>query len=181
MIDGYRYAVQLLFDSPSERVIESAIDDLRSLGLVNPTFIGPKYQPHLSLAVFREMDKAFAAQLIELLAREFTAFELQFTHLQTFSAEVEVLSLGLDINDKLRDIHRRLHQLFQGRPESCWEYYLPNKWIPHCGLLVDTDKENIQLGRHHLQQGNLPCVLARRICMTGFTEQLCHELTKLPE
>jgi 2'-5' RNA ligase len=172
MIDGYRYAVQLLFDGPSERLIKSMIDELRSLGLVNESFVKPTYQPHLSLAAFREMDQVFAEDAVDRLASEFTPFELQFTHLQTFSAEVEAVCLGIHVTPGLRSIHQGTHQLFAGRPEASWHYYLSDAWTPHCGLLIDTDKSKIAAGVRHLEGRDLPCLVAETVCMTGFKEKI---------
>lgn len=171
-IDDYKHSIQLFFDDESENLISSYINELRSNGLLNENLIKERYKPHISLAVYRALEAEYAERVLQTLATRFTQFELRFSHFGIFSAELKVLYLGPTFSPALRDIHCSLHTQYRERPERCWEYYLPDNWIPHCGLMVDKESDNITQGLRLLMSKTLPQVTVTSVAATGFPQRI---------
>ncbi len=175
-VADYKYSIQLSFDEESENLISSYINEFRSNGLLNANFINERYKPHISLAVYRELEAEYSERVLQTLAARFTQFELKFSHFGIFSAELKVLYLGPTFSTALRDIHCSLHTQYRERPEKCWEYYLPDNWIPHCGLMIDRESGNITQGLCLLMSRTLPQVTVTSVAATGFPQRISYIL-----
>jgi 2'-5' RNA ligase len=100
-------------------------------------FINAQYRPHISLAVYPELEQEYSEKVLQILAARFAQFRLNFSHIGIFNAELKALYFGPTFSAELRDIHHVLHTLYRERPEKCWHYYLPDNWVPHCGVMID--------------------------------------------
>lgn len=173
---GYKYSIQLLFDEASENLVLSYINEFRAQGLLNADFIDDHYKPHISLAVYRELPQEYTAQVLQLVATRCAQFRLNFSHIGIFSAELKALYLGPTFSTALRDIHSLLHMHYRERPEKCWDYYLPDNWVPHCGVMLDNESDNIIQGLHLLMSKSLPQVKIISIVATGFSQPISYAL-----
>ena len=175
-VSEYKYAIKLFFDEDSENLVLAYINELRSKGLLNANFIHEQYQPHISLAVYPELEQEYAEKVLQILAARFAQFRLHFSHIGIFNAELKALYLGPTFSAALRDIHHVLHTLYRERPEKCWHYYLPDNWVPHCGVMIDKDFNNITKGLNLLITKTLPQVRVTSIAATGFAQQISYIL-----
>jgi 2'-5' RNA ligase len=175
-IDEYKYSIQLFFDEDSENLISAYNKELRSKGLLNADFIDERYRPHISLAVYRELEQEYSEKALQILADRFTQFQLNFSHIGIFNVELKVLYLGPTFSTTLRNLHRSLHTLYVERPEKCWDYYLPDNWVPHCGVMIDTEFTSITQGLGVLMSKTLPQVRVTSIAATGFAKRILYLL-----
>lgn len=173
-IGDYKHSIQLFFDDESENLISSYINEFRSNSLLNEDFINERYKPHISLAVYRELEAEYSDRVLQKLVARFTQFQLKFSHIGIFSAELKVLYLGPTFSTALRDIHCLLHAQYRERPEICWDYYLTDNWVPHCGIMIDKKSENITQGMRLLMSKTLPQVRVTSLAVTGFPQKISY-------
>ena len=166
----YRYSIQLFFDHDTEKAVTSIINRLRDAGVVNGKFVGEHYRPHVSLAVYKSLDQAHARHATQVVATQFAPFRLTVSHIGVFNEEVKALYLGPVVTAGLRALHVALHKHYSGRPEVCWNYYLPDHWTPHCGLLIDTSEGPIVEGVRLLMGTRLPDLVVESIAAVGFPD-----------
>lgn len=163
----YRYALQLLLDPATEDSIGEFIETLRVRGLVNGRYIPSHYQPHLSLAVFKEMDESYGRRILPLLAEGELPIPLNFVSLGVFRGRRKVLYLGPVFSSRLWSLHVKVLEHFDNRPEQNWELYNRDVWVPHCALLIDEEWEPIyeamKLAVHFKPEG----AMADRLVLAG--------------
>ena len=175
----WRHAIQLFFDTDSEAAICGLIDRFRSDGLVNPLFISANYRPHITLSVYRELDQEFAKAATQTMSNLCTCFGFRFSYVGFFNADIKALFLGPTVSPELRAAHGAIHQLFADQPEKCWDLYLPNLWVPHCGVLIDDEPGNLLAGAACLFDQQLPQARVTSVAITGFRD--LHEFPLKPD
>ena len=106
-------------------------------------------------------------------------FPIEFSHYGIFNGDINVLYLGPTINQNLLGIHQLLHSTFSGIRESCWNLYLPFRWVPHCAIMIDNNSETIHMGLKELLQHRLFEVNVKFIAAVGYKENTYYELLSM--
>jgi len=78
------------------------------------------------------------------------------------------------------DLHRELHASYGGRPERSWDLYEPERWVPHCGLLIDDDPFPVETGFGWLAAAELPAGRLESLGVTGFGATIEFPLGTVP-
>jgi len=126
------FAIQLFVDPVSDRIVRSLWEEIASAGLFAMRDSGNR--PHVSLAIYRELDVALCANLLEVFATTHAPFALTFASLGMFHEEQTVVFLAPVASVALLDLHKEVHMLLQGTGAFPALYYLPGRWTPHCAL-----------------------------------------------
>lgn len=132
------FAVELYFDSQTERALRDLRKILTEAG-VQPVLDEIGDRPHISLAVFSQVDPD--ELLIELkdFAREVDVMPITLSAIGSFPTADAVLFLAPAITQELMDVHWDLHQLIGDLKLHPHAYYMPDRWVPH-----STIAQNIQ-------------------------------------
>lgn len=168
------YALALFFDSVSEKPIRELWKLLAESG-VSSSMLDADIRPHLSLAVFDEIDIERTKIKLERFSRTIHPFELTLSTLGTFPGETFILLLGVSASRTLNSVHQRIHRYFREYADRSWWIYREKLWVPHCTLAMDIDKKRICEGFELCLNASLP--LNVRICEIGLAEVLpAHQL-----
>ena len=170
-IDSYKYSIQLFFDKASENNLVLLIDEFRSKNLINHRYVGDRFIPHISLSCYRDLDQNYADDIVKKISSSYSPFDVSFSYIGIFNEEIKVLFLGPIITKSLRNIHRYLNDFYIDHDRVCWDYYLPDKWVPHCGIIVDDEPGKIQEGLKLIMDRKLPTVRVENIAVVGFKEK----------
>ena len=126
------FAIQLFVDPVSDSIVRSLWEEIASAGLFAMRDSGNR--PHVSLAIYRELDVAFCANLLDVFAATHAPFALTIASLGMFHEEQTVVFLAPVASVALLDLHMEVHMLLQGTGAFPAPYYLPVHWTPHCAL-----------------------------------------------
>lgn len=162
-------AVELYFDPETEREIRAIRDRLCASDSTLENASGVvEYRPHVSLAVFDDVDLLPIVTLLEEFAEFVAQFPVAFTSFGFFPGEAVVLYLAPPPTTQLIEVHRALHDQLTLRNIPCMEYYRPGKWHPHCTLHMNMDSQSFQsaLARSVLE----PLKLSGSVCEIGLVE-----------
>lgn len=132
------FAVQLFFDSTSERVIRSAWNELANEGISSYMHESGN-RPHLSLAFYDELNITACVSRLKLFAEMFSPFALNISSLGIFPTGKVFMFLVPTVTQKLLDIHAYIHQLLEDTGKVSLTNYVPGYWNPHCTLALDID------------------------------------------
>jgi 2'-5' RNA ligase len=91
--------------------------------------------PHVSLAIWQELDVERAALMVAALAVETTPVPLTFTEIRAFDTEVVYLAPAPSV--RLGDLQARVQARIGPLGSGGWPHYAPAAWVPHCTLAMD--------------------------------------------
>jgi 2'-5' RNA ligase len=138
------YAVELYFDHQMEDEIHAFRESIYRLG-INPVLGKMKDRPHVSLAVFDEVDPNKLIQITSLFAKKAYQFPVQLEAIGMFPTPSNIVYLFPIPTIALLTLHRDFHQHLKKEKVNSSHYYLPGKWVPHCTLEFELSDEQFDL------------------------------------
>jgi 2'-5' RNA ligase len=130
------FAVELYFDANTEKSIFAFRDGFYNEG-IKPVLGSLGDRPHISLAVFAEIDQACLKDLTQEFAAKLSGFPVELSAIGTFPTQDNVLFLIPVPTIKLLEVHRDFHRQLKCAAIRSSSYYHPGKWIPHCTIELD--------------------------------------------
>ncbi len=130
------YAITLGFDAAAEAQIKAIWRANRMLGF--PQRPMDDTQPHLTLAMFEDLDLPVLAPLLHTFARDQAALRINFESVAHFPGSEGVVFAAAVMTRALMDLHRRMFMLVQPHASGCKAFYVPDQWVPHCTLAMWT-------------------------------------------
>ncbi len=130
------FAVELYFDATTEKSIFGFRNAFYNEG-IKPVLGSLDDRPHISLAVFAEIDQACLLGLTQEFAEKLTRFPVELSAIGTFPTQDNVLFLIPVPTIKLLEVHRDFHKQLKCAHIRSSSYYHPGKWIPHCTIEIE--------------------------------------------
>lgn len=132
------FAVQLYFDSLSSSKIEELWQE------VNSPLLKAGSRPHLSLAVFDEIEKEKMIAGVQKFSEQEQQFEVKFSSVGTFPTDRGVVYIAPVVSSQLLAIHQRFHQQIAPCWGNCYDYYKSASWVPHCTIREELHGEELR-------------------------------------
>jgi 2'-5' RNA ligase len=134
------YAVELYFDSQTEKNVWNLRHILIEQGISSTLGkLGDK--PHISLAVFSDVDCDSLISLTEQYASKIKPFDFQLNSIDIFPTDENVLFLSPVITNQLLKYHRDFHHRLAESKLTSSLYYIPANWTPHCTVEMNIPNE----------------------------------------
>ena len=130
------FAVELYFDHETELAIRGFREKIYAAG-VDPVIGKLGDRPHVSLAVFSDIDLPCVKKATEEFAALNAPFTVTLSALGTFPTADNVLFLAPVPTSHLLLLHRKFHQLLKCNHQHSSSYYHPQKWVPHCTIELE--------------------------------------------
>ena len=127
------FAVELYFDAKTEKSIFAFRDAFYKEG-ITPVLGSLGDRPHISLAVFAEIDQACLLDLTQEFAAKMSGFPVELSAIGTFPTPDNVLFLIPVPTIRLLKTHREFHEQLKCSAIRSSSYYHPGKWVPHCTI-----------------------------------------------
>ena len=138
------YAVELYFDRETEHRILAFRDSIYQLGL-NPVLGKMGDRPHISLAVFTEVDKQQLITITSDFAKTQRGFNVQLDAVGMFATPSNVVYLAPTPTVQLLEIHQAFHHLLCKEKINSSHYYFIEKWMPHCTIEFELPDDQFDL------------------------------------
>ena len=161
------YAVVLYPDQETQERIRGIWSELARCGISDHMLIS-HWRPHISLAVFNELDVPDAEEKLRALAADTPSFPVLSSSIGIFPGEQNVLFLSLVVSDDLIRIHRQLHELVRAHRDQEREFYLEDRWVPHCTLAERLPQSLV--GRATEVCARMPMPIAAEVIEVGLVE-----------
>ncbi len=153
------YAVVLYLDAQASHPIRQAIQEL-ALKDVAPYMEAHSVQPHVTLAIYDNLDCQLCERKIARAARIMRGLTLNFAYLGVFHSESVVVYLGATPTQELLAIQKRVHGILNSIASNPWDLYLPGKWIPHCSLAIELSPRKLQKAMQVCMEIALPLTIS---------------------
>lgn len=125
------YAVELVLDKADAEPIQ------RLFELTNSIMLELEAEPHVSLAVFEEVDTARLFSLVDDFAKERQPLNLRFSSIGVFPGEENVVFLAPVVTEELLRLHADFYDRLGTAGLKCDPYYQPGAWVPHCTITMN--------------------------------------------
>lgn len=129
-----QYAVELYFDPQTEQKL-MALSRRIAEENISTKFLEWKTRPHLTLACFSDVDEKECAQRLEAFAEGHTAMPAWLGSVGMFTDSKTIFAAPI-MTSVMYQFQRELHECMQGFDTKGWEWYLPQRWAPHCTLAL---------------------------------------------
>ena len=135
-----QYAVELYFDKATETTIFSLAEKIADAG-ISTKFLDWKTRPHLTLGCFNDVDEEKCMERLKAFAEAHKAMPAYIGSVGMFP-DTKTIFLSPVMNRGMYRLQRELHDCMAGFDAKGWEWYLPERWVPHCTIaLTGEDRE----------------------------------------
>ena len=146
------YAVECYLDDAASETINA----LRTLFKKNKITIDEGTSPHISLAIYDEIDPELFSERIKDFSEVFSSFSFNFMNFGIFPTMESVLFMAPKVSDELLFFHSEFHKQFKPFSRNLSEYYSPEYWVPHCTIGIYLNKKQIRKAIGLLREIELP-------------------------
>ena len=146
------YAVELALDDASAAIVRELWRRVADAGF--PFMAESGAHPHVSLAIWDDVDRAAITRRLHDFARDTTPIDVVLAAVASFPT-TGVLFLALEEHRGLREIQRRCHAMLAPHGRAAWPHYAPDVWVPHCTLGMDLS-EALPRVRAQVEPARLP-------------------------
>ena len=136
------FAVELYFDERTEKALRDLRKVLSDAG-IQPVLDEIGDRPHISLAVFSQVDVDELLEELETFAGETRQMPITLSAIGAFASAEAVLFLTPAITQELMDVHWDFHQMLGDLKMHPHAYYQPDRWVPHSTIAQNVQEEMV--------------------------------------
>lgn len=129
------YAVVLYLDKETERKIMGLVQKLADNKL-STKFLEYKVRPHVTLAMFHDVDENRCAELLKEFAGERKALPAFLDSVGMFN-DTKAVFINPTMTRNMYQFHSALHEVLKEFDTRGFEWYLPDGWVPHCAVAMN--------------------------------------------
>jgi 2'-5' RNA ligase len=131
------YAVEAYFDTAATK------DVLARCQAIDSSILSLGAMPHISLSLHDEVDLPLMERIIQDFAQRQRVIKLNMETIASFMTDECVLYLAPTITASLLAMHADFHRRLRDNGIQSNEYYLPDRWVPHCTLDFEISREDL--------------------------------------
>ena len=129
-----QYAIELYFDAETERKMMALSQKIADEG-ISTKFLEWKTRPHLTLACFSDVDETECAKRLRRFVETHGRLPAWLGSVGVFTDSKTIFAAPI-MTSAMYCFQRELHQCMQGFDTKGWEWYLPERWAPHCTIAL---------------------------------------------
>lgn len=137
-----QYAIELYFDKDTERKLCYLANRVAEEKL-STKFLEWKSRPHLTLACFNDVQEAKCIRQLEHFAKAHEPMPAYIGSIGMFNDSRTIFASPV-MNEGMFRFQRELYECLRDFDATGWEWYRPDRWVPHCTLaLTKEDDETV--------------------------------------
>lgn len=137
-----QYAIELYYDKETEDKLYALSKRVADEKL-STKFLEWKTRPHLTLACFNDVDEEKCITQLKEFAKSHMQMPAYIASVGMFTDTKTIFASPM-MNDEMYQFQRELHECLHDFDTKGWEWYHPNRWMPHCTLaLTKEDSEDV--------------------------------------
>ena len=132
-----QYAIELYFDEKTEQELMRLVQLVANEGL-STKFLEWKTRPHLTLACFNDVDEEKCTALLKEFAKKHGPLPAYMGSVGMFNDTRTIFASPI-MTAGMYQFQRELHEWLNDFDAKGWEWYQPDRWVPHCTLALTKD------------------------------------------
>lgn len=138
------YTVEICFDKKSDKKIRELWNIIARKNISNFMLVN-NMTPHITLTVFNDIEHKLVNDKLKKFTKEIKPFKIVFSHIGSFPSNngQGVVFLSPTVTIELLRFHKKFHKYFTDYQDGQEEYYLPDKWVPHCTLALNISQDKV--------------------------------------
>ena len=135
-----QYAIELYYDKETEKKL---FDLARRIAdeKISTKFLEWKTRPHLTLACFNDVDEVRCIQQLRDFSRSHKVMPAYIGSVGMFN-DTKTIFVSPIMNSDMYQFQRELHECLKDFDTNGWEWYTPNRWVPHCTIALTSEDES---------------------------------------
>ena len=132
-----QYAIELFFDEEMEKKLFRYSERIAEEKL-STKYLEWKTRPHITLACFNDVDEQVCIQRLKLFAEKQPILPAYIGSLGMLTDTKTIFASPI-MTSAMYQMQRELHDSLRDFDTRGWEWYLPDRWVPHCGIALMKD------------------------------------------
>lgn len=133
------YAIEMYFDKETEDKIMSLAQKIADNKL-STKFLEWKTRPHVTLAVFNELDENKCIELLKEFTNKRKVLPAFLDSVGMFN-DTKTIFLNPTMTKNMYQLQSDLYDTMKEFDTQGWEWYLPDGWVPHCTIALNSEDE----------------------------------------
>ena len=129
-----QYAIELYYDPATEQNLFQLAERVAEEKL-SRKFLEWKTRPHLTLACFNDVDEQACMARLKAFAKTRKTIPAKIDSVGMFN-DTKAIFVSPVMNEGMYRLQRELHACLSGFDTTGWEWYCPDRWVPHCTLAL---------------------------------------------
>ena len=134
-----QYAIELYYDHETERQLYHLAQRVAEEGL-STKFLEWKTRPHLTLACFNDVDEEKCIPLLRQFAGSHRRMPAYIGSVGMFP-DTKTIFVSPIMTAAMYQMQRELHECLACFDTKGWEWYCPDRWVPHCTVALTRDDD----------------------------------------
>ncbi len=134
-----QYAIELYFDKESEQNLVNLAQSVADRKL-STKFLEWKTRPHLTLTCFNDVDEQKCIGKLTEFARSHKQLPAYLGSVGMFTDTKTIFASPI-MNDGMYQFQRELCEHLKDFDAAGYEWYRPNRWVPHCTLALTKEDD----------------------------------------
>ena len=134
-----QYAIELYYDKETEKKLFDIAQKIAD-EKISTRFLEWKTRPHLTLACFNDVDEAYCIKKLKDFAENHKIMPAYIGSVGMFN-DTKTIFVSPVMNSGMYQFQRELHENLKEFDTTGWEWYCPDRWVPHCTIALTNDDE----------------------------------------
>lgn len=135
-----QYAIELYYDRETEKKLFHLAQRVAEEKL-STKFLEWKTRPHLTLACFNDVDEQRCIGQLKDFAQNHKGMPAYIGSVGMFNDTKTIFASPVMTKSMYR-LQAEVHEHFKGYDTTGWEWYCPDRWVPHCTLALTREDED---------------------------------------
>ncbi|MCH5266207.1 MAG: 2'-5' RNA ligase family protein [Lachnospiraceae bacterium] len=135
-----QYAIELYYDRETEKKLSYLAQRVADEKL-STKFLEWKTRPHLTLACFNDVDEKKCMDQLKKFAQNHNVVPAYIGSIGMFNDTKTIFASPI-MNRSMYQLQAELHECLSDYDTTGWEWYCPDRWVPHCTLALTGEDED---------------------------------------
>lgn len=134
-----QYAIELFFDKGTEDKLFHLAKRV-AYERISTKYLEWKTRPHVTLACFNDVNEELCIEKLKSFVKNHKVIAAHIGSIGMFNDTKTIFASPI-MTSSMYQFQRELHEHLKDFDTKGWEWYCPDRWVPHCGIALTGEDE----------------------------------------